>query len=167
MWRKSWKCLYVPKWREKVNMFRQTTWKQVDWIGYGNQIGPSTRIETSAFPSPVFFYIRMISLLFWYSIINRSSYIHIIQPLQFPLMLNFQCQGPSISTFSEHPNLHSPISINFEFLIFRSSISTTSSATSSSTGSHWTSNSANKLSKVLQYTKIYKIFMLRHLWFNF
>ena len=66
-------------------------------------------------------------------------------------MLNFQCQGPSISTFSKHPNLRSSISINFEFLIFRSSISTTSSATSSSTGSHWTSNSANKLSKVLHY----------------
>ena len=34
------------------------------------------------------------------------------------------------------------------FQCCRSSISTTSSATSSSTGSHWTSNSANKLSKV-------------------
>ena len=64
--------------------YSQTTWKQVDWIGYGNQIRPSTRFETSAFPSPVFFYIRMISLLFWYSIINRSSYIHIIQLLRFP-----------------------------------------------------------------------------------
>ena len=76
-------------------------------------------------------------------------------------MLNFRCQGPSISTFSKHPNLSPPISINFEFLIFRSSISTTSSATSSSTGSHWTSNSANKLSKVLQYIS-YKIYMMRH-----
>ena len=33
-------------------------------------------------------------------------------------------------------------------LFFRSSISTTSSATSTSNGNHWTSSSANKLSKV-------------------
>ena len=86
MWRKQWKCLYVGKWKEKVNMFRQTTWKQVDWIGYGNQIRPSTRFETCAFPFRVFSTLDRF-LCCSDTALSTGAHvftIHIIQLLRFP-----------------------------------------------------------------------------------